>query len=117
MVQVKKSLVVLNGFIHDFAAGYWLAAIIAIAVLHDMHGRQPMVTGILNQLEHLFFWQSVAAGVIIMATGSGRTFTYVDNYYGVDSERTRRRMLLVKHIILFIAFGIGYWFVFDMTFH
>lgn len=117
MAHIKKTLIVLNGFIHDFAAGYWLAAIMAIVVLHDMHEKQPSVASILNHLEHLFFWQSVAAGVVIMATGSGRTFTYVDNYYGADSERTRRRMLLVKHLILFIAFGIGYWFVFAMTFH
>ncbi|WP_243371762.1 hypothetical protein [Geotalea sp. SG265] len=117
MASVKKSLVVFNGFVHDFAAGYWLAAIIAIVVLHDIHGKEPSVTAILNHVEHLFFWQSVTAGIVIMATGSGRTFTYVDNYYGADSERMRRRMLLAKHIVLFIGFGIGYWFAFGMTFH
>jgi uncharacterized membrane protein len=116
LANIKKSLVVLNGFIHDFAAGYWLAAIVAIVVLHDIHGREPSVTAVLNHVERIFFWQSVVAGIVIMATGSGRTFTYVDNYYGDDSERIRRRMLIAKHIVLLVAFVIGYWWAFNMTF-
>jgi uncharacterized membrane protein len=116
-VNLKKSLTVFNGFIHDFTAGYWLAAIIAIAMLHDMQGKYPAVTPILNKLERNFFWQSIVALVVIIATGTGRTFTYVDNYYGPDAEDVRRHMLLTKHIVLFIAFGAGYWFVYGMTFH
>ncbi len=116
-MNLKKSTAVLNGFIHDFTAGYWVAAMIAIAVLHDMHHTYPTVTVILNKLERIFFWQSIVALVVILATGAGRTFTYVDNWYGEDSEDARRRMLFIKHIILFIVFGIGYWFVFGMTFH
>ena len=30
--MLKKTLIVLNGFIHDFAAGIWLATIVTIAV-------------------------------------------------------------------------------------
>ena len=36
-MSLKKSLIVVNGFVHDFAAGIWLAAIVAIAWLHDAH--------------------------------------------------------------------------------
>ena len=116
-MDLKKSAIVLNGFIHDFAAGYWLSAIVAIEVLHRMHGRYPTVTDILNTLERLFFWQSVGAMVVILATGAGRTFTYVENYYGPDAERVRRRMLIIKHVILLAAFGLGYLFVWGKVFH
>jgi uncharacterized membrane protein len=116
-MDLKKSAIVFNGFIHDFAAGYWLSAIVAIAVLHRMHDRYPAVTSILNDIEHLFFWQSIGAMVIIFATGAGRTFTYVDNYYGPDAERVRRRMLIIKHVVLLVAFGLGYLFVWGKTFH
>lgn len=116
-MNLKKTVIVLNGFIHDFAAGYWLAAIVAIVALHHMHLRHFEVTGILNGIERLFFWQSVVAMLFILATGAGRTFTYVDNWYGPDAEKVRRRMLIMKHVILLAAFGAGYLFVWGMTFH
>ena len=114
---LKKSLVVLNGFIHDFAAGIWLSTIVTIAVLHGAHLEEPAVAGVLNRLEHLFFWGSVVAAMVIMATGAGRTFTYVDNWYGEDAERERRRALIVKHVVLFSAYALGYLWVWDKVFH
>ena len=89
-MSLKKSLVVLNGFIHDFASGIWLAAIVVIVWLHDAHLAEPSTRTVLNLLEHRLFWSSVAAAVVIMATGAGRTFTYVDNWYGEDAERIDR---------------------------
>lgn len=116
-MKVKKTLIVLNGFIHDFAAGIWLATIVTIAVLHGAHMKDPLVVGTLNHLERMFFWSSVAAAVIIMATGAGRTFTYVDNWYGEDAERQRRKALIVKHVVLFSAYALGYFWVWGKVFH
>jgi len=116
-MDIKKTLVILNGFVHDFSAGIWLASIATIVVLHRAHNEHPEVTGVLNALEHRFFWASIAAMVLIMATGAGRTFTYVENWYGPDAERMRRRMLMIKHVILFACFGAGYIFVYGKVFH
>jgi len=113
----NKPLVILNGFIHDFAAGIWLAVIATIALLHRAHMAHPEITLVINALEHRFFWASVVAMVLIMATGAGRTFTYVENWYGPDAERIRRRMLLMKHVILFACFGAGYLWVYGKVFH
>ncbi len=41
MENIKKAAVVLNGFIHDFATGYWLAAMIAIFFLNRFQGSYP----------------------------------------------------------------------------
>jgi uncharacterized membrane protein len=114
---MKKILIVFNGFIHDFAAGYWLASITTIVLLHRSHLQTQALAGTLNPLEHFFFWQSVVAMVAILATGAGRTFTYVENWYGADAEKSRRRMLLIKHLLLFAAFGAGYLLVWGMVFH
>ncbi|MDA8413675.1 MAG: hypothetical protein M0023_07790 [Desulfobacteraceae bacterium] len=114
---MKKTLIVLNGFIHDFAAGIWLATIVTIAVLHNAHLKDPAVGSVLNHLERLFFWGSVVAAVAILATGAGRTFTYVDNWYGEDAERARRRALIVKHVILLSAYSLSYLWVWDKVFH
>jgi uncharacterized membrane protein len=116
-MDIKKSAIILNGFVHDFAAGIWLAAILAIAVLHDAHMKNPAVVIVLNNLEHLFFWGSVGAMVLILATGAGRTFTYVENWYGPDAERVRRKMLIIKHVVLFCFFAAGYLYVFGKVFH
>ena len=116
-MDIKKSAIILNGFIHDFAAGIWLAAIVAIAVLHNAHQKNPEVVMVLNGLERLFFWGSVGAMVAILATGAGRTFTYVENWYGPDAERVRRKMLIIKHTVLFGCFAAGYFFVYGKVFH
>lgn len=116
-MNLKKTAVILNGFIHDFAAGIWLAAMVTIAVLHKAHVRQPSVVSIINPVERLFFWWSIAAMTAILATGAGRTFTYVDNWYGENAEQVRRRMLIVKHILLFAIFGAGYLSIYPLVFH
>ena len=113
----KKTFSILNGFVHDFAAGIWLAVITTIVLLHRAHTAHPEIIGVINDLEHQFFWVSIVAMVLIMATGAGRTFTSVENWYGPDAERVRRRMLIVKHAILFACFGVGYLFVFGKVFH
>lgn len=116
-MRLPKSLVIINGFVHDFASGIWLAVILAIGMLHKAHNAHPEITGVINSLERQFLWVSVVASVMIVATGAGRTFTYVDNWYGPDAERVRRRMLIVKHVILFACFGVGYLFVYGKVFH
>ena len=116
-MDYKKNLVILNGFIHDFAAGIWLAAMVVIGWLHSAHLEQPGTAHVLNLLERRLFWGGVAAAVVVMATGAGRTFTYVDNWYGEESEALRRRSLIVKHVILFAVWGAGYLWVWEKVFH
>lgn len=115
--MLKKTLSVLTGFIHDFAAGIWLATIVTIAVIHNAHLNNPAVVGVLNHLERIFFWCSVVAVVVILATGAGRTFTYVDNWYGEDAERARRKALIVKHAVLLSAYTLCYLWVWGKVFH
>ncbi len=105
--QIRKVAVVLNGFIHDFATGYWLAAMITIVLIDRFRESTPAAAAVLGRIEQFFFWNTIAAAVIIFATGGMRAFTYVDNFYGPEAERTRRRMLVAKHVILIAVFGAG----------
>ncbi|MCL7413649.1 MAG: hypothetical protein M8353_08555 [ANME-2 cluster archaeon] len=117
MVNLKHTAVVLNGFIHDFATGFWLSAMIVIYSLHRSQQEYQSIAGTLNILERFFFWTSLAAVVIIFATGGIRSFTYVDNFYGEETEQARRKMLITKHIILLVVFGIGAYLGYSMTYH
>jgi hypothetical protein len=116
-MKISKSLIIVNGFVHDFAAGIWLAAIVTINWLHVAHLSNPVTEVVINQLERRLFWSSVVAALLIMVTGAGRTFTYVDNWYGEDAERMRRRALIVKHVVLFSAYGLGYVWIWGKAFH
>lgn len=115
-MKFSKAAIVLNGFIHDFTTGYWLSCIIAIYLLNGFQQQYPAVVAVLNQIEHFFFWNSIGAVVVILATGAGRTFTYVDNVYGETTEKVRRNMLILKHVILLSLFGAGGYWAYLMTF-
>lgn len=107
---MKKALSIFVGFVHDFAAGCWAATVIAIYWLHRLPLDRPEIKSVISPLKKEFFFLGLACVGIVLITGMGRTFTYAGNIYGEDAEKLRRRMLIVKHIVLFSAFGAGiYW--------
>jgi len=116
-MDIKKTAIVLNGFIHDFSTGYWLASMITIILLHNFQAQYPEVSELLMVIEQFFFWNTIVAVVVIFATGGIRTFTYVDNFYGKEIEDSRRKLLIIKHFILFAIFGISGYFAYIMAFH
>ena len=115
--KVKKAAIVLNGFTHDFATGYWLSSMIAIFFLHLYQGQYPSVAELLGNMERFFFWNTIGAAAVIFATGGLRTFTYVDNIFGPDAEKTRRKMLIGKHVILILIFAVGGYWAYTRAFH
>jgi putative copper export protein len=117
MIYFKKIGVVLNGFIHDLSCGYWLSCMAAITFLHNFQANYPELYGQLKIIEQFFFWSSIGAVLLIFITGGVRTFTYVDNFYGKDAEKTRRKMLVIKHIVLLLIFGAGSFLAYKMSFY
>lgn len=115
-MSIKKIAIVLNGFIHDFMTGYWLSALITIWFLHRFQVEQPVVASHITVIQRFFFWNSIGATVVILATGAGRTFTYVEDVFGATTESTRRKMLIIKHVFLFVVFGLGGWSAYCMSF-
>jgi uncharacterized membrane protein len=115
--KIRKIAVVLNGFTHDFATGYWLSAMISIFFLHRFQGQYPAVAGILGIMERFFFWNTIGAATVIFATGGMRTFTYVDNIFGPEAEKIRRKMLITKHIFLIAIFAVGGYWAYTRAFH
>jgi len=112
---VKKALTVIIGFVHDFASGGWAATVFAVAYL-DANEADHGATELLGELERSFFWIGIACILVVFATGAGRTFTYVDQHYGPEAERQRRRLLVIKHVILVVVFGAGTTWQYAMAF-
>ena len=112
---MKKIVTIIIGFVHDFAAGCWAATVLAIYWL-SRASVSAESANILTGLKKQFFFAGIACVVTVFVTGAGRSFTYVENVYGQDAERTRRNMLILKHIILVAVFGAGIWWQYLMTF-
>lgn len=112
---MKKALTIFVGFIHDFAAGCWAATVLAIYYLHRQ-SVTPELSCIISALKKQFFYLGIICVLTVFATGAGRTFTYASNVYGEDAEKMRRKMLIWKHIILFVVFSAGIYWQYMMVF-
>jgi len=112
---LKKALTIVIGFIHDFAAGCWAATVLAIYWL-SIQSFPTEIGDIMFGLKKQLFWAGIACVVTVFATGAGRSFTYVDNVYGKDAEKARRRLLIIKHIVLLVVFGSGIFWQYTMVF-
>ena len=112
---MKRTFTIVIGFIHDFAAGCWLATVLAVYRLEQVSLGPEAQTAILA-LQKEFFYSGIACIIIVFGAGAGRTFTYVNNVYGEDAEKSRRRLLIVKHAILMTVFALStfwqYWMIY-----
>jgi putative copper export protein len=113
---MKKAFTILIGFIHDFAAGCWAASVLAVYRL-DKVIPGPGSQDPIRALQKEFFYIGIVCIFIVLGAGAGRTFTYVHNVYGDDAEKSRRKMLIMKHAILLVVFGLGTFWQYAMTFH
>lgn len=105
---MKKAFTIFTGFLHDFAAGCWAATVLVIYLLDRIPDNALAET--LTSIKKDFFHISLVCVAIVFLAGIGRTFTYISNVYGEDAEKTRRKMLMIKHVILSLVFGSGiYW--------
>ena len=104
---MKKALTIFNGFVHDFAAGCWVATLLAVWWLERAAASEPTAAAVLSDLQRQFVWIGVGCTVLVLATGAGRGFSYVADFYGEEAETQRRKMLILKHILLFAVFGCG----------
>ncbi len=113
---MKRTLTIFIGFVHDFAAGCWAATVLTVWWLERNLLAAPEAAAVLNTIQRQFCWVGVGCSIVLLATGAGRGFTYVDNVYGRDAESQRRRMLIVKHILLLGVVGTGTWWQFAMAY-
>ncbi len=112
---MKKAFTIFIGFVHDFAAGCWAATVLAVYWLAGQ--TIPAELGsIMFGLKKQLFYAGIVCVLLVFATGAGRSFTYVENVYGEDAEKARKKMLLIKHVFLLAVFGAGTYWQYTMVF-
>ena len=112
---MNKAFTITIGFVHDFAAGCYAATVLGIYWL-SRQVYSAEVGAVILGLKKQLFWTGIVCVVTVFATGAGRTFTYVDNVYGEDAEKRRRKLLIIKHVFLLTVFGLGIWWQYSMTY-
>ena len=113
---MNKVSTILIGFSHDFAAGCWAATVLSIYWLGQLSNNIEIQSALVPLKKDFFYLALICVGIVLL-TGMGRTFTYIDNVYGEDSEKIRRKMLALKHILLFSVFGVGLYWQYSMVFN
>lgn len=114
---MKKAFTIFIGFIHDFAAGCWAATVLSIFWLDRIEAKEGLET-IFFSLKKQFFYLGLGCVAVVLLAGAGRTFTYayIGSVYGENTERLRRKMLIIKHIVLLTVFGAGIYWQYLMVF-
>ncbi|MCX9073223.1 MAG: hypothetical protein OIN88_00985 [Candidatus Methanoperedens sp.] len=113
---MNRYLTILTGFIHDFAAGLWVSTVLVVYLLNRQAIKSPELADALLPLKTDFFYIGLVCIAVVLFTGMGRTFTYIGNVYGENAEMLRKRMLIAKHILLFVIFGSGTYWQYTMVF-
>ena len=110
---MKSLLTIVIGFLHDFAAGCWAATVFASYWL-DRHPFPVALAVHLTGLKLELFRAGIFSLFVVLASGAGRSFTYIPNVYGEMGEARRRRLLAIKHVLLMALFGLGSWWQYQM---
>jgi len=106
---MKKTLIILNAYIHDFASALWLVTVLLVYWV-GRYVPPPGSEEFFFQVKREFFFLGGGSLVVILLTGIGRTIAYRSGLYGDKAEKVRKVLLVIKHILGFLLYGAGtYW--------
>ncbi len=107
---MRDTLTVINSFIHDMATGVWVAVLFMMYIvsgraheLADIPRGAAFIGGIMDSLWIL----AVASMVVVLLTGIIRAVTFKRYGWTGDVARSRKRLLMIKHIILGVMVALG----------
>ena len=106
---MREKLTILNAFIHDVATGTWIGTLVLLTILHQETRKPawllagPLVPG----LERKFLTLTWVSLAIIVLTGVARMVTWKVFGWTGDMERSRIRLLKIKHALLGVVFVAG----------
>ena len=115
MKKLSHIFKITNAYTHDFASALWLATVMVVYWINRStppSGSEDFFFGMKKE----FFIISIISLVTIMVTGVGRTATYSSGVFGDDSEESRKKLLIIKHILGMLIYGAGTFWQYRMVF-
>ncbi len=104
---------IINNFAHDLFTGLWTSSILVIYLLRE-RARAQSVAAELHALTNTFFWLGIVSLAIVLGSGGIRFLYYKAATDG--SERTRKSLLIAKHLLFTVIFGGGTLLAYRWTF-
>lgn len=112
---IKNALTVLNVFVHDFVSALWLTTLLAVYWTNKTVFPSGM-EDFFFRFKREFFFIGLGSLVVILATGIVRTVTYTTGTDDRAFEDTRKKMLIGKHILGFVVYGLGTYCQYKMVY-
>ncbi len=118
-MAVRKNawLIILNDFAHDLFSGFWLSCVVVVYLISRVADGlpDPAAALALRAVLGTFFWFVVVSLAVVMVTGGLRSLTYrppqSDEEAGV-----KKKLLIIKHAVLGLAFIGGTWFAYSVAY-
>jgi hypothetical protein len=97
--------IIINNFIHDMVTGLWVSSVIVISLLKIKDGSSEgvFISAALHDVMRFFFWLGIASIVLILMTGSLRML-YFRRENAAHNRETKKKLLIVKHVLLTTVF-------------
>jgi putative copper export protein len=109
-----KAFSIINNFAHDLFTGLWTSSIIVIYLLSERAHAQTQLASELFDVVKWFFWMGVVSLAAILGTGGIRFLYYKPESDG--SERTKKNLLIAKHLLFAVVFTGGTFLAYRWTF-
>lgn len=112
-----QSLIIINNFVHDMFTGLWVSSVAVIYLLKRKvaSGEGLLLSPALQDVMRFFFWLGIASIVIILVTGSFR-IRYFRRETAPHERETKKKLLIVKHVLLTTVFIGGTYLAYLYTF-
>lgn len=105
---------IINNFAHDLFTGFWTSSILIIYLLRERAHATTVIAAELHVIIIWFFWLEVISLAIVLATGGFRFLYYKP--VSDDSEKTRKSLLIAKHLLFSVIFAGGAFLAYRWTF-
>lgn len=100
---ISDTLIITNGFIHDLATGTWLGSLLLMYLTTKLAAKQlpdaNVELMVSEMLAYLWALALICLG-LMMLTGIGRAYSLKRYGWTGDIAQSRKKLLLIKHVLL-----------------
>jgi hypothetical protein len=104
--MTKRTLLIINAFLHDLSTGIWAGILITILLI-ALKGKT------IEESKGFLFYIGLGALFIVLLTGLVRFWGY--RAHGTK-DSLKRRLLIAKHILLGVLFLAGTLWMYNLSF-
>lgn len=109
-----NALLIINNFTHDLFTGLWTSSVLVIYLLSRKASALTLLAAELQKIMRTFFWLGLFSLAVIIISGLVRFKYYRPENDG--SEKTRKSLLIAKHLLFSAIFSGGTFLAYQWAF-